>query len=358
MQLRSLLRYFTAGLYYCLGEHVRRAKGKVTVLMYHRVMTINEVKGRLVQPGMYVLDSTFEKHIKFLKERYRIISFMDLLECLDTNKLDEDQAYCVITFDDGWRDNYVNAYPMLRENGIPATIFLATSFIASDRCFWPESLGYLIEKYDYSNLTDDKKNALAKASNEFGLKADLLIHALKETSHDLKIPAYERIIEALKKYSIESIQDFIESIGRILELRPVARRMMLNWDEINEMSANNISFGSHGCSHSLLTLLPDNAIKDELSDSLNIIQAANINSIPVFCYPDGSYNDRIAGMVEDAGYKASVTTKFGYADTFSNRYKLNRISMHDDVTKTTPLLALHISGLLRSISSRIEKSAP
>lgn len=356
--LKSCIRNFIAGLYYHLGGHVRCAKGKVIILMYHRVLTIDETSGHLIQPGMYVSDSTFEQHVKFLKENYKIISFMDLLEYLDTNKLDKDQAYCVITFDDGWRDNYVNAFPVLRNNGIPATIFLTTSFIATDRCFWPESLGYLIENYDHSNLTDDKCNSFAKASNGFGLEADLLIDALKTSSHNLKLPAYDRIIETLKEYPVESLQSFIELIAEILELKPAARRMMLNWDEISEMSANNISFGSHGCSHSLLTLLPDNVIKTELSDSLNFIQSADINSIPVFCYPDGKYNDRIAGMVVDAGYKASVTSRFGYTDVHSNRYKLNRIGIHDDVTKTTPLFALHISGIMRSISSRIEKSVP
>lgn len=356
--MKSLLRYFVAGLYYRLGEHIRRSKGKVTILMYHRVLTTDAIRGHLIQPGMYTLDSTFEKHIKFLKEHYRIISFTDLLEYLDANKLDKDQAYCVITFDDGWRDNYINAFPVLRENDIPATVFLTTSFIASDRCFWPESLGYLIEKYDYSNLTDDKRDTLVQTSNEFGLEANLLIHALKASSHDLKLLAYDRIIESLKKYSIESIQNFIELIGEILELKPIERRIMLNWDEINEMSANNISFGSHGCSHRLLTLLPDDAIRAELSDSLKILQAVNKNSIPVFCYPNGSYDDRIARMVEEAGYKASVTAKFGYTDAFPNRYKLNRIGIHNDITKTTSLLALHVSGILRSVSSRLAKSAP
>ena len=129
---------------------------------------------------------------------------------------------------------------------------------------------------------------------------------------------------------------------------------MLNWDEISEMSVNNISFGSHGCSHSLLTLLSDHEMKEEIIDSLDIIQTADTNSIAVFCYPNGNYNECIAGMVKSAGYKASVTTKFGYANTFSNRYKLNRVGVHDDVTKTTPLFALHISGILRSISTGIE----
>lgn len=358
MQLKSLLRCLLAGLSYYSGEHIRRSKGKVTILMYHRILTIDEVRGSLIQPGMYVLDSTFAKHIKFLKEHYKIISFIDFMELLDTNEFDKDQAYCVITFDDGWRDNYINAFPVLRANGVPATIFLATSFIASDRLFWPESLGYIIENCDLSKLTDEKIDALSRASNEIGLEADLLVDVLRISSIDVKLLGYDKIIELLKEYSVESIQDFIGLIGEILELKPVASRMMLDWNEIREMSAKNISFGSHGCSHSLLILLSEKDIITELSDSLNILQETGTSSIPVFCYPDGSFNERITMMVKDAGYKASVTTETGYTDAQSNRYKLKRVGIHDDVTKTIPLFALHISGILKSLSSSIEKSAP
>lgn len=348
VNVKSLLRCFAAGLYYTLWDISRYTKGKVTILMYHRVLTDDEARGRFIQPGMYVLESTFEKHVNYLKEHYMIISFKELLEYMNTNSLDKDQAYCVITFDDGWVDNYLNAFPILREHNVSATIFLVTSFIATNRWFWPERLGYFFEKLDSLTLTGNKRDAIIKASQRVGLGADLLINALKAQSHTSRLLAYDQIIETLKGYSMETIENFLELIGDILELNPSDERLTLSWEEIKEMSDYNISFGSHGCSHSLLTLLPDDEIKAELSDSLNCIQAAGIDSIPVFCYPIGYYNKEIAKLVEVAGYRASVTTAYGYTDSSSDLYKLNRISIHDDVTKTIPLFALHVSGVLKS----------
>ena len=85
-------------------------------------------------------------HVAYLRKRFTIISLDELLDLWRTNRLKRDQSYCVITFDDGWKDNYQFAFPVLMKHRIPATIFLATDFIGTARWFWPDQMMLLLEK--------------------------------------------------------------------------------------------------------------------------------------------------------------------------------------------------------------------
>ncbi|HEC99967.1 MAG TPA: hypothetical protein ENN18_06270, partial [Proteobacteria bacterium] len=120
--VKSLLRSGISLALYATGLPLVLTRGKVAILMYHRVLEPEETAG--VQPGMYVTTATFRKHMKFLAAHFKVISSQELLERLKNKSFKDAARYCVITFDDGWRDNYSNAYPVLREYGFPATIFL------------------------------------------------------------------------------------------------------------------------------------------------------------------------------------------------------------------------------------------
>jgi UDP-2,3-diacylglucosamine pyrophosphatase LpxH len=81
-----------------------------------------------------------------LCKRFTVLSLNELLERWRTDQLDASKAYCVITFDDGWQDNYQYAFPVLKHYGLPATIFLATDFIGTDRWFWPDQHHQILDR--------------------------------------------------------------------------------------------------------------------------------------------------------------------------------------------------------------------
>jgi hypothetical protein len=93
-----------------------------------------------------VTPETFEEHLRFLTAHFEVISFADLLAKWDTRQWDDTARYCVITFDDGWVDNYVHAYPLLRAYGLPATICLPTDLVGTDEWLWSDRLGALLRR--------------------------------------------------------------------------------------------------------------------------------------------------------------------------------------------------------------------
>ena len=125
----------------------RRLQSKAVVLMYHRVLRPEDMRSSLSQPGIIVSTITFEKHVRFLRENFKILSIEEFIDHIGKRKPFEDRS-CLITFDDGWRDNYSNAFPILRKYNVPAVIFLSTGFIGTGRSFWQERLGNIAARIE------------------------------------------------------------------------------------------------------------------------------------------------------------------------------------------------------------------
>src|SRR5262249_31100324 len=126
------------------GRRLRGKAGAVPVLMYHRVLPDDApVDG--IEPGMYVRTSTFEKHVAWLAARYELVT---LAEAIDERRAGRSRPAAVVTFDDGWRDNLLEAWPVLERHGARATNFLVADWIErrsapGDGFLSPEEVGFL-----------------------------------------------------------------------------------------------------------------------------------------------------------------------------------------------------------------------
>ena len=352
-KVKQAIRRGAAGWYYRSGLYNRANRGKVMILMYHRVLSDREVKCRYIQPGMYVLKNTFDKQVEFLKAHYEIISLGELLSRWKEKVYDSGSRYCVITFDDGWRDNYTYAYPVLKKYNVPATIFLVTDLVGTAQWCWPERLCYLLEQYHSLTLNKVQKTEI--------------VHLLEQYLGGYKMPdgpggrgewasenqSIEEVINRCKELASEAVEELIERIGLTLNLSLPGQRLLLNWDEIAEMSRSGVSFGSHSRSHRILTRLPLGEVEAELEESRKVIEDRHINYVPAFCYPNGNYNKEIQRLVRGCGYHAAVSTRCGAEGRApEDLFAIRRVGIHDDVSSTVPMFALQLSYLHKTFSSR------
>ena len=135
-------------LYYAGVLHLMRRialRKKAVVLMYLRVLTPEQRRLTASQAGLVVEDATFARQVALLKKHFNVITLDDFEDRLLNNRPFDD-ASCLITFDDGWIDNFENALPVLRANGVPAVIFLAVNFIGQRRLFTREALTHLLTR--------------------------------------------------------------------------------------------------------------------------------------------------------------------------------------------------------------------
>lgn len=314
VMLTDTLRSAAGRVYWASPHFLSHVTGKVVILMYHRVVPLDEVASTYVQPGTYVTPDTFERHLQFLATHFELLTFPELLAKWDAGGWNQASRYCAVTFDDGWIDNYQYAYPLLRRYGVPATIFLPTGLIGSTARLWSDRLGDLLRARRRG--TPDEWNAQ---------------------------------IERAKGLSDDEREDLLGTIAAEVGDETPAGRRFVNWDEVAEMSRHGIGFGSHSGSHANLTRLSGAALERELREPLETLRRRGVNHVPVLAYPNGDYSDAVVDAARAAGYQAAVTVRRGLESfVAADRFRLRRIGVHEDVTRSVPTLALHIGRQSRA----------
>ncbi len=260
------------------------------VLCYHRV---ND-DGHSVFPGTPL--ALFRRQMEALRRNFAVLPLQELWEKSRRGDLPENGV--AITFDDGYRDNYENAFPILRELGLPATIFLTTDALDRGDLIWHDRV------FDAFHRT---RKADARAS----LAAELA--RLRRTSPGERD---RRIEELLLELGIE----------------PGAPRgwEKLTWQQVREMSRGGISFGAHTLDHPILTFVSEEEARRQIRDSKERIEKELGSKVTMFAYPNGGasdFNRSTERMVEEEGFSLAVTTVAGANDESTNPFALHRTGM-------------------------------
>ncbi len=298
------------------------------ILMYHRVLP--REAGPILDDGICVTPELFEENLVFLKQHFDIVSLKDVLGTGRRIK-----KPCVITFDDGWLDTYHVAFPILRRLQIPATVFLPTGMIGTNRIFWYERVGRLI-------MHD------APTDHDLGMAKQRL-----ETLVDTPIPAslrtrgllYDSVVRDLKRLPPQEIEARLEKAEHQSFGRPQADgggRILMNWDEVEEMGRSGITFGSHGVNHHILSVLTYEEQRFEIVTSRSHLLEKNVNFVDCISFPNGNYNQDTLDLATEAGYQLFVTASIKSCGTGRSRRLAHRIGLPYSVSHDRDLIAFHI----------------
>jgi len=139
--LKAGLKRLAEGAVAPLAPFTWRLRGgsRLLVLMYHRVLPADHADRLIEQPGMYVSPQTLDLHLTVLKRHFPVVHLDEWLSAAQRGGPLPSRA-CALTFDDGWRDNFEHAFPVLLRHRAPATIFLVSSMTGTLRQFWPNRL--------------------------------------------------------------------------------------------------------------------------------------------------------------------------------------------------------------------------
>jgi peptidoglycan/xylan/chitin deacetylase (PgdA/CDA1 family) len=303
---------------------------KAPILMYHRVLAASHDLPYFVHPGMFVTPVTFEKHIVYLKKRFNIVFLEDLVNKI-VNKENIDGC-CTITFDDGWLDNYTDAFPLLCKYQVPATIFLTTGFIGTNKLFWPEEICYYLDQFLVKKPTHmSTPTSFKQFTEEMG-----------RYSHCDREAFFDRAVEKLKGKVPDEREEILNCFRSIYSTSPFSRQM-LSWDEAREMLVSGlVRFGAHTDNHVILDQVTDTTINEEITLSRDKIQKQLGVRVKTFAYPNGNYNEAIHKKLVLNGFAAAVTTHKGYFGPETSLLEIPRIGIHDDVSNTIPMFRSRI----------------
>jgi peptidoglycan/xylan/chitin deacetylase (PgdA/CDA1 family) len=280
------------------------------VLNYHR---IGDAEKTPYDPGTFSATTRqFDEQVAWLKKRFPIVSLPEAVQ-IATGKQPIRRTHVLITFDDGYLDNYQEAFPVLRGHGAPATFFLPTYFIGSGHLPWWDAIAYIVKGSRKPRIEMTYPEARTFNIEARGLAptiADVLLVAVKPENKNNEM--------------------FLAKLEEACECsRPAgdAERCFLSWDEAREMQRGGMSFGSHTHSHEILSTLSAAGQYDELVQSQKVLQAELGEAIDVLAYPVGlrhTFSNETIEAARLAGYRSAFSyyggvNRPGQTDAFDIR---------------------------------------
>ena len=280
------------------------------------------------------------RHLLYLRRHYRILHLEAALEELYTPRKNEPrrrgrQTSLVITFDDGYRDNYSQGFALAYDLQVPITIFLIPAYIESGDYFWWGEPSRLIHRTQVKVVTvsghtyhlnqPEERNALSREIDR-KLRGSTSVSQreayLKSVRNELAIPS-----------SVEPDEE---------------QTLPLTWKEILEMQESGwVSFGAHSQHHPILAYLNDPLeLKQEVEECREVLERYLGHPIHTFAYPVGQIQhigENVLQSVKQAGYKWALTTKYGYNTPQSEPYLLRRIEV--DVSQHWLVMAAEAAGI-------------
>ncbi|MHB8622282.1 MAG: polysaccharide deacetylase family protein [Sulfuricaulis sp.] len=290
-----------------LAEHAMH--GRLTVLMYHRVLP-DELCRKVLFPWLAVPESLFRAQAKTLAARCHIVTLADGLALLKAGDR-HDRPLVTITFDDGYADNFRVAAPILKTFGLLATFFVVAGLIGTDGELW-----YDIAARRWLSAT---AATLADAVAASG--------AIPPWVADTK-PPMGMWMSFLKRLDPE-VRAAV--VGRLWEPGPEVERQdfdrLMTPDELRGLRSAGHEIGSHTLTHPLLPQLSDAVLEHELIESRRLIEGWLNEPISGFCYPNGDHDDRVVVATARAGYTHACLTRSGDNQANTDPLRLRRVVM-------------------------------
>ena len=307
----------------------RFSGSKFGILCYHRVGT----KG---VPFFSRLDPrVFEAQMRCLRKSYRIVPLSQLCsELLEGRQVNPTLA---ITFDDGYRDLYTHAFPVLQKYAIPATIYLIGRCMESGEVPWYDRIFVALARVAGATIEVEMDS-----HRQFDLSTPLL-----------RTEAAWRIVCYLRSISDKHRRDWCAAFDeRVRPPSDLLEGCMLNWDQVRTMQRGGISFGAHTMSHPVVRQLESSAFHEEFVRSKQILEAGLDSQADDFAYPFGRISDVSSSaekFIASCGYRSAVTTMEGFNVSSSNPFMLNRFQIGDD--RSLSLFAFNVARMFMESTS-------
>jgi peptidoglycan/xylan/chitin deacetylase (PgdA/CDA1 family) len=308
-----------------------RPAPRLLVLMYHRVLPANHPDRPHEQPGMFVSPQTLDMHLGILRRHFEIVHLEDWAREV-ANARPVPRMACALTFDDGWRDNFEYAFPILRAHDVPATVYLLPDLVGTRYSFWPNRL---------ARLLGDRRNNERRAGWPEWLQRELA--EVAASALPLSMAQIDRLIDHCKsRYTDSELLNLLADVSAATGTG--AGRDLMSWDEIRQMAASGkIRFGSHTRRHTRLdTRAPAELLEDEIRGSRGLIEQQLQATVSSFCYPNGDHCPAALELVRSV-YATAVTTRRGWNSVSSDAHLLSRVGMHEDVSSTGPAFLARLS---------------
>lgn len=284
-----------------LEDHARRAREqrRPLILGYHRVVEDFASASETDMRSMLTSRAMFGQHIEWVGKSFDFVSLDEIAEHVSSGR-PFTRPVAAVTFDDGYRDVYENAFPILRRKGIPAAMFVVTDLISKPLWQTHDRLYYLVDRA--FNTWDDPKRRLFELMTELQLPTD---HVFRRGLLNSAMSAVSALLPVMPQADVRRLMNCLETRvgGEVTDDMPLS----LTWPMVHEMRSGGITIGSHTRSHVCLPMETPEAVREELEGSKRVLEAELGEPIHHFAYPDGQFNPAVVRALHRAGYRCAYT---------------------------------------------------
>jgi peptidoglycan/xylan/chitin deacetylase (PgdA/CDA1 family) len=307
------------------------------ILMYHRVTDLEPDPWRLC-----VSPARFAEHLDVLSRHARPLQLRRLTRCLRDGEVPRKSV--VVTFDDGYADNLHNAKPLLERFGVPATVFVASGAVGSDREFWWDELarvlltpGLLPPAFSLSLNGKSYEWHLGKDCryDEDSCRRDRGWLAWGDVLPTSRHDAFRKIYELMHPLSPDERRQVQDNLLAWAGLGSAARAAYgtLSPDDLDEMARGGlIEVGAHTVTHPLLAALPPARQRQEIRQSKAQMESLLNRRVASFAYPYGrreDYSPATVEIVREAGFDCACSNFAGAVKQGADMYQLPRMHVQD-----------------------------
>jgi peptidoglycan/xylan/chitin deacetylase (PgdA/CDA1 family) len=302
------------------------------ILMFHRFGD----EGRGDPQGLPI--RRFEHYMKYLTDRYRVVSLRDLIRELRRGGPASNTA--AVTVDDGYDDVFSLAVPVMRTYGIPASIFVVSGFVGGGLWPWTDHFRFVFDRAPRRPVRFKHRDAT---------------HTIDIRNESERRRAEEHWREYAKTLPVAEREDLLGAIAEAYEVdipttAPAEFRSM-TWTEVRTLAAEGFDIGAHTRSHPILSRVGSERVRDEIHGCKEEIEGNLRGPVPHFAYPNGrreDYTHEVVSAVSGAGYEAAVTAVPGNNTRATPMFELLRVPVPGD---TLARFAQAISGVTWSASN-------
>lgn len=318
---------FGLGLISVLGSMRSSVISDLRVLAYHRVLPeLDEASFEFDAELVSATRAEFDWQMAYVARRFNPVSCEQVAAALNGGPPLPKRAV-MITFDDGFRDNYDVAYPVLHRRALSAVFFLTSGYIDKHEIFWFDWLVHVLLRTTATTIRLDVLNLTLTMGPSIECRRQSAIELLRV----LKV-----VTESERTVALQQLRE-----ATAVAIAPVTDRQSacMTWDQIREMSAGGMEFGSHTVTHPILSTIGDLAhLRFELEESKAAIERETGRPVLALAYPVGgrmAVSDAVVAAVDQSGYKFAFTYEPGCnKPSRCERFLLKRLQVERYTTRS------------------------
>lgn len=318
---------------------------KVHIIMYHYVRDLKNSR----YPNIKGLDyELFKQQVAFLKERFTIVTMEDVIEAWNSENGSLPENAALLTFDDGYIDNFTAVFPILREQKVQGSFFIPGKSFAENVLLDVNKIHFILASADIYELKEDILISLdryRKAEPNMGIPSDEELfekYAVAGRYDNKETVFVKRILQTAIPERIRnqiSSELFQKYVG--MPEDKFARELYMNRDQIRCMKREGMFIGVHGYDHYWLGNLSKQEMQTDIDKALEVMDDFIDKDNWVLNYPYGSRNPNVLQYIETRGCKTGMTIEVEVADTARHgRYELPRLNCNDFPPKSDGYLAI------------------